>query len=962
MELGAGTTLATYSGICAADNLQGLPDPYFHIYSLHEFQVNFFQHARGTGCGLGVTTTNNRPTATVPGQCYIPKRTPFFLAGTGADPDANTVLSYTWEQVDPSPTQQALAVENKLGPLFRSNMPCPTCNAYNFPSMNASLLLATDTTPDPHQRLSSVARSLHFALTVRDNFNAAGGTSVDSQVGSWHSSIATVNVAAVGPLIVRSPAASTVQAGQVEVVYELSGYKKHSDTNSQTVKALQFGVEFSSDGGATWSTLSYPDSASTLSANGLGLVTVSLPNPGAGQQFTDARLRVYAVSATSQFTTGTGMFAKDASNTALSLGCAFWSPSQAITVTAADTVPTLEVVVPSGTSVELTTTSGALKFTNPVAVSGASGETFTINGVAASAISVSGKVVSFSLPALAASTTYSLTFTTGFFVDAYGRNPTASAWSITTSSGNLCYETCDFASDGSCDDGGPGAQYTSCAYGTDCTDCSARAPSGRRQLSSAISIVSTYPPQATLDVSGYPSNPPMEVLNPTVRANASINITFNQLIQIPANSTAQITIEECYWFDDFCHFHCNISASDALEVQTEFMSLIITPYINCRLSRNGQWRLRINGGSGNSPGVVEGVNGNSFGPYEYTFLTNVDNQPPYIVSTIPVNDAVGVDEMMQYTIRFNPDDIIFVDGEYGGTGAYPPPRSSLNFTLYGYFNGALVETITMSANDETLIDVFETEIVIWTEYAYYSNARYCLSIDANAIQDWTQNNYPGSYQAHCFNTTNTIAPILSDIRAVVMPGNMPVLNISFISLGPTRAGSYYLSIIDTATNVTMLSIDPSNPTIVTYHPMADAAPSADGNEFIVTLTLPTPLPGPANYALQYPAGAFKDIDENGVDPKSDNFFAFTVSNAAASCNYGLTYSTTGLSPCTACPVCSSSEYTVQSCTLTSATMCSTTECNPDSTTCTPSGRRRRRSLLFGVVSTPSVADPNVCCS
>ena len=35
---------------------------------------------------------------------------------------------------------------------------------------------------------------------------------------------------------------------------------------------------------------------------------------------------------------------------------------------------------------------------------------------------------------------------------------------------SLCY----WAGDGTCDDGGPGAEYASCALGTECTDCGAR--------------------------------------------------------------------------------------------------------------------------------------------------------------------------------------------------------------------------------------------------------------------------------------------------------------------------------------------------------------------------------------------------------------------------------------------------------------------------------------------------------
>ena len=39
----------------------------------------------------------------------------------------------------------------------------------------------------------------------------------------------------------------------------------------------------------------------------------------------------------------------------------------------------------------------------------------------------------------------------------------------------VCDNTCPYAADGDCDDGGPGAEYTTyCGYGTDCGDCGGR--------------------------------------------------------------------------------------------------------------------------------------------------------------------------------------------------------------------------------------------------------------------------------------------------------------------------------------------------------------------------------------------------------------------------------------------------------------------------------------------------------
>jgi hypothetical protein len=40
----------------------------------------------------------------------------------------------------------------------------------------------------------------------------------------------------------------------------------------------------------------------------------------------------------------------------------------------------------------------------------------------------------------------------------------------------ICEDTCQYANDGECDDGGPGADFDECAYGSDCADCGPRDP------------------------------------------------------------------------------------------------------------------------------------------------------------------------------------------------------------------------------------------------------------------------------------------------------------------------------------------------------------------------------------------------------------------------------------------------------------------------------------------------------
>jgi len=44
--------------------------------------------------------------------------------------------------------------------------------------------------------------------------------------------------------------------------------------------------------------------------------------------------------------------------------------------------------------------------------------------------------------------------------------------------GTLCSDTCMYAGDGECDDGGPGALWAECALGSDCSDCGVREAGG----------------------------------------------------------------------------------------------------------------------------------------------------------------------------------------------------------------------------------------------------------------------------------------------------------------------------------------------------------------------------------------------------------------------------------------------------------------------------------------------------
>jgi hypothetical protein len=58
-----------------------------------------------------------------------------------------------------------------------------------------------------------------------------------------------------------------------------------------------------------------------------------------------------------------------------------------------------------------------------------------------------------------------------------------------------CTDTCEYATDGECDDGGPGAERMSCAYGSDCTDCGLRQPGCSSFTSASGWKIYKAPPQ-----------------------------------------------------------------------------------------------------------------------------------------------------------------------------------------------------------------------------------------------------------------------------------------------------------------------------------------------------------------------------------------------------------------------------------------------------------------------------------
>ena len=235
MEPGSGSTIMGYAGITALD-VQPHSDPFFHAISIQQVT----NYVKTTTCQTTTLTGNAVPTASAGLDYTIPKSTPFMLTGAGTDANGD-IITYQWEEMDNGTTSAAPSATKTTGPNFRSYNPSTSTVRY-FPKMSSVLTGATTTagTELTVEALSSVARTLNFRLTVRDNH--AGGPANNSD-----DAIITVNATA-GPFAVSSPntAVSYVGGSSQTITWNVAG------TTANGVNTANVDILLSTDGGATF--------------------------------------------------------------------------------------------------------------------------------------------------------------------------------------------------------------------------------------------------------------------------------------------------------------------------------------------------------------------------------------------------------------------------------------------------------------------------------------------------------------------------------------------------------------------------------------------------------------------------------------------------------------------------------------------------------------------------------------
>jgi chitodextrinase len=238
MEPGSGSTIMGYAGITSKD-VQPHSDAYFHAISIQQVTNNI----KAKTCPVSTNTGNAIPTANAGLNYTIPKSTPFML--TGAATDANgDALTYCWEQMDSQTATTNPSATKTSGVNYRSYTPTTSPTRY-FPRMQSVLAGATTTSGSELvvEALSSVARTLNFRFTVRDNRTGGSGNNSDDTV-------ITVNATA-GPFSVSSPntAVSYVGGSTQTVTWAVAG------TTTNGVNCANVDILISHDGGNNWNML-----------------------------------------------------------------------------------------------------------------------------------------------------------------------------------------------------------------------------------------------------------------------------------------------------------------------------------------------------------------------------------------------------------------------------------------------------------------------------------------------------------------------------------------------------------------------------------------------------------------------------------------------------------------------------------------------------------------------------------
>ncbi len=284
-EPGSGITIMGYAGITSQDLAPHSID-IFHQASIAQIQANLATKS----CPITTTLANATPSVNAGANYTIPRSTPFALTGSATDANAGDVLTYCWEQNDNAGSGQTGAssvasATKTTGPNWIS-FPATTSPTRYFPKMATILAGGSVSGPLPGgdagantEALSSVARTLNFRLTVRDNAPYSSTSPVSVGQTQFDDVVITVNGTA-GPFAVTAPNTAVSWAGNSTQTITWSV----NSTNIAPINCANVRILISTDGGNNFSTLI----ASTAND---GTEAVTIPNTPS----TTARIKIEAI-------------------------------------------------------------------------------------------------------------------------------------------------------------------------------------------------------------------------------------------------------------------------------------------------------------------------------------------------------------------------------------------------------------------------------------------------------------------------------------------------------------------------------------------------------------------------------------------------------------------------------------------------------------------------------------------
>ncbi len=177
-EPGSGSTIMSYAGLCAADNIQAGADNYFNGFSLQQMSAHI---ASGGNCGVN-TPVNTTLTYEVDAETYnVPKFTPYELSSPEAvGPHSTAALYYNWEQYENGNygDDESNGSDATTGPIFKSQEPSDQRTRV-YPKSN---FINDNSYSGPGERLSNVARDVTFRTTARSIFQGLGGYKTSENV------------------------------------------------------------------------------------------------------------------------------------------------------------------------------------------------------------------------------------------------------------------------------------------------------------------------------------------------------------------------------------------------------------------------------------------------------------------------------------------------------------------------------------------------------------------------------------------------------------------------------------------------------------------------------------------------------------------------------------------------------------------------------------------------------------